>query len=79
MGLGRKKSQPSEAELAAQTAKRRQAGMAFQRLTATIGIVGIGTAVGAILGAADVAHWVTGLVVSLACVVLASVLWTVKL
>lgn len=79
MGLGRKKNQPSEAELAAQTAKRRQAGMAFQRLTATIGIVGIGTAVGAILGAADVAHWVTGLVVSLACVVLASVLWTVKL
>lgn len=79
MGLGRKKNQPSEAELAAQTAKRRQAGMAFQRLTATIGIVGIGTAVGAILGAVDVAHWVTGLVVSLACVVLASVLWTVKL
>ena len=79
MGLGRKKNQPSEAEMAAQTAKRRQAGMAFQRLTATIGIIGIGTAVGAILGAADVAHWVTGLVVSLACVVLASVLWTVKL
>jgi len=53
--------------------------MAFQRLTATIGIVGIGTAIGAILGAVDVSQWVTGLVVSLACVVLAGVLWTVKL
>lgn len=53
--------------------------MAYQRLTATLGIVAIGTAIGAILGALDVAHWVTGLVVALACVVLAAVLWTVKL
>ena len=79
MRLGRKKPQPTEQELEAQAAKRRQAGMAYQRLTATVGIVAIGTAIGAILGAVDVAHWVTGLVVALACVVLAAVLWTVKL
>jgi hypothetical protein len=79
MRLGKKTPQPTEADLAAQASKRRQAGMAFQRLTATIGIVGIGTAIGAILGAVDVSQWVTGLVVSLACVVLAGVLWTVKL
>jgi hypothetical protein len=79
MRLGKTTPQPTEAEIATQASKRRQAGMAFQRLTATIGIVGIGTAIGAILGAVDVSQWVTGLVVSLACVVLASVLWTVKL
>ncbi len=53
--------------------------MAYQRGTATLGIVGIGTAVGAILGTLDVSYWVTGLIVSLACVSLAAVLWTVKL
>jgi hypothetical protein len=37
--------------------------------------VGIGTAVGAILIAADVAGWITGLVVSIATVVLAAMLW----
>ncbi|MGI9659237.1 MAG: hypothetical protein ACR2OD_10045 [Gaiellaceae bacterium] len=79
MRLGPKKPEPTEQELEAQAAKRRQAGMAYQRLTATLGIVAIGTAIGAILGALDVAHWVTGLVVALACVVLAAVLWTVKL
>jgi len=79
MRVGRKNPQPTEQELEAQAAKRRQAGMAYQRLTATLGIVAIGTAIGAILGAVDVAHWVTGLVVALACVVLAAVLWTVKL
>ena len=79
MRVGRKKPEPTDQDLEAQAAKRRQAGMAYQRLTATLGIVAIGTAIGAILGAVDVAHWVTGLVVALACVILAAVLWTVKL
>jgi hypothetical protein len=78
MRLGRK-PEPTEEERAAQEAKRRQAGMAYQRSTATIGIVAIGTAIGAILGAVDIAHWVTGLIVAIACVTLAAVLWTVKL
>ena len=78
MRLGRK-PEPTEEERAAQEAKRRQTGMAYQRSTATIGIVAIGTAIGAILGAVDIAHWVTGLIVGIACVTLAAVLWTVKL
>ena len=79
MRVGRKKPEPTDQDLEAQAAKRRQAGMAYQRLTSTLGIVAIGTAIVAILGAVYVAHWVTGLVVALACVILAAVLWTVKL
>jgi hypothetical protein len=45
------------------------------RLIATAGVVGIGTAVGAILVANDVAGWIDGLVVSLVSVSLAAVLW----
>ena len=45
------------------------------RLVATGGVVGIGTAVGAILGSSSVAAWIIGLVVSLLSVILASVLW----
>lgn len=45
------------------------------RVVATAGIVGVGTALGAILIAADVAGWVTGLVVSIVTVVLAAMLW----
>jgi hypothetical protein len=37
--------------------------------------VGVGTAIGAILVAADVAGWVTGLVVSIVTVALAAMLW----
>lgn len=47
----------------------------FVRLVATAGVIGIGTAVGAILVANDVAGWITGLVVSALSVVLAAVLW----
>jgi hypothetical protein len=45
------------------------------RVVATAGIVGIGTALGAILIAADVAGWITGLVVSIVTVTLAALLW----
>ena len=47
----------------------------FVRLIATAGIIGVGTAVGAILSANDVAGWVVSLVVSALSVVLAAVLW----
>jgi protein-S-isoprenylcysteine O-methyltransferase Ste14 len=47
----------------------------FVRLIATLGVVGIGTAVGALLTANDIAGWITGLVVSLLSVLLAAVLW----
>jgi hypothetical protein len=45
------------------------------RLVATIGVVAIGTALGAILVANDIAGWITGLAVSAVSVALAAVLW----
>jgi hypothetical protein len=45
------------------------------RLIATAGVIGIGTALSSVLVANDVAGWVTGLVVSLTCVLLSAVLW----
>jgi hypothetical protein len=47
----------------------------FVRLVATAGIVAVGTAVAAILGASDVTAWIIGLVVSALSVALAAVLW----
>jgi len=52
--------------------RRRRPGI---RLVATAGIVGIGTALGAILDAGDLAGWIVGLVVALISVLLAAVLW----
>lgn len=54
---------------------RRQPESALARLVATAGIVGIGTAVGAILGAADVETWLVALIVATLSVVLAAILW----
>ena len=48
----------------------------FMRIVATGGIVGIGTALAAILGSQDVAYWITGLVVSVLTVILAAILWS---
>jgi hypothetical protein len=45
------------------------------RIIATAGVIGIATAVGAILGAKDVSTWVISLVVSALSVLLAAVLW----
>jgi hypothetical protein len=57
---------------------RRTYESVFARLVATAGIVGIGTALGAILIAADVAGWITGLVVSMVAVALAAMLWRLR-
>jgi hypothetical protein len=46
------------------------------RIVATGGIVGIGTALAAILGSQDVDAWIIGLVVSAVTVLLAGVLWS---
>jgi hypothetical protein len=48
----------------------------FVRLIATGGIVGIGTAVAAILGSQGVAAWIIGIVVSAIAVILAAILWS---
>jgi hypothetical protein len=55
--------------------KRRTFESVFARLVATAGVVGIGTALGAILVAVDVAGWITGLAVSIVTVALAAMLW----
>jgi len=54
---------------------RRPPESVLVRLVATAGIVGIATAIGAVLGAADVETWLTALIVSILSVVLAAVLW----
>ena len=54
---------------------RRTFESVVSRCVATAGIVGIGTALGAILIAADAAGWITGLVVSIVTVTLAAMLW----
>jgi hypothetical protein len=55
--------------------RRRTFESVLARVVASAGIVGIGTALGAILIAADVAGWITGLVVSIVTVALAVMLW----
>ena len=55
--------------------RRRTFESVLARVVATAGIVGIGTALGAILIAADVAGWTSGLVVSIVTVTLAAMLW----
>jgi hypothetical protein len=49
---------------------------AFTKMVMTLGIVGIGTAIAAILGTQDVDAWVVGLVASVLSVVLAALLWS---
>jgi hypothetical protein len=46
------------------------------RVLATSGIIGIATALGAVLVANDVAGWIVGLAVGLTSVVLAALLWS---
>ncbi len=46
------------------------------RLIATGGIVGIAVALGAVLVGQDVAGWIVGLVIGLASVILAALLWS---
>ncbi len=48
---------------------------ALVRLIATVGVIAIGTAVGAALVANQVEGWIVGLSVSLVCVILAAILW----
>jgi len=49
---------------------------AFVRVVATCGVVGIGVAVGAILGSQNVQGWIIGLVVALVSVVISAILWS---
>ena len=57
------------------TPPRPQLESVLVRLIATAGVVGIGTAIGAIIGASNVRSWVIGLVTSAVTVLLAALLW----
>ena len=48
------------------------------RLIATGGIVGIGTAIAAIMASQGVAGWILGIVVAGVSVILAAVLWSAR-
>jgi hypothetical protein len=56
--------------------RRRAFESVFTRLVSTLGIVGIGTALAAILGSQDVEAWIVGLVVSMLAVLLAAIVWS---
>jgi predicted permease len=75
--LGRKRhdGEPARA-LENERSGRRRLESFFLRLVATGGIVGIGTAVAAVLGTQDVSAWVIGLVVAILSVILAAILWS---
>ena len=48
------------------------------RLIATGGIVGIGTAIAAIMASQEIAGWILGIVVSGVSVILAAFLWSAR-
>jgi hypothetical protein len=56
--------------------RRTKVERGFMRLVATAGIVGIAVLLGAVLVGQDVAGWIVGLVIGLASVVLAALLWS---
>jgi hypothetical protein len=68
MASGRGNQSPDKA------ARRRKAEAGFLRLAALAGVVGLGAAIGAILGTADVDAWVIGLVVAIVSLVAAAVI-----
>lgn len=55
---------------------RRRIESALVRAIATGGIIGIGTAIAAVMGTQDVNYWIVGLVVSGVTLLLAAVLWS---
>ena len=60
----------------ARSGRRTKLERASMRVLATGGIIGIATALGAVLVGNDVAGWIVGLVVGLTSVILAAVLWS---
>ena len=70
---------PAEPEPPARRGERRPGSRVHRlltRLVATGGVIGIGTAVGAIMAANKVQGWIIGLVVAVVSVLLAAVLWS---
>ena len=77
MAFGRRKGSTA-VESTPERPRARWRGLesAFTKIVMTLGIIGIGTALAAILGTQDVDAWIVGLVVALISVVLAALLWS---
>jgi hypothetical protein len=73
---GRKNEQRDAKTMLPARSRRTRAESLVMRVVATIGIIGIGVALGAILVGQNVDGWIVGLVVSLVSVLLAAVLWS---
>jgi hypothetical protein len=74
-GEGRPEVPPEDAGFLSASPARAGLESVVVRVIATAGVVGIGTAIGAILSTSDVSGWIIALVVSLVSVVLAGMLW----
>lgn len=67
---------PSQGMIPGRVRRRTKLERASMRILATGGIVGVATALGAVLLDNDIAGWIVGMVVGLTSVVLAAVLWS---
>lgn len=67
---------PVQGMIPGRSRRRSKVERASMRILATGGIIGIATALGAVLVSNDVAGWIVGLVVGLTSVILAAVLWS---
>ncbi|HEX4805707.1 MAG TPA: hypothetical protein VFU94_07380 [Conexibacter sp.] len=68
--------EPPRTMIPARERRRTAAERGLMRLVATLGIVGIAVALGAILVGQHVAGWIVGLVIGVVTVILAAVLWS---
>jgi hypothetical protein len=77
MAFGRRRDEAT-VEAGGELRKPRWQGLenAFTKIVMTLGIIGVGTALAAILGTQDVDAWIVGLVVAIVAVVLAALLWS---
>jgi uncharacterized membrane protein len=71
----RRRGRP-EGMVPAREQRRTKLERGLMRLIATGGIIGIAAILGAVLVGQDVAGWIVGLVVGLASVILAALLWS---
>jgi hypothetical protein len=69
---------PVQGMIPGRSRRRTKLERASMRILATGGIIGIATALGALLVSNDVAGWIVGLAVGLTSVILAAVLWSSK-
>jgi hypothetical protein len=67
---------PPQGMIPARARRRTQFERGSMRVLATGGIIGLATALGAVLVSQDVAGWIVGLAVGLASVILAALLWS---